>query len=691
MIHNRLFIVLACVLGLLLLDVHKAHAQFPTTPTTQGLDTTVSYDSQGRPIRKRNNTGNDSLKHRDPLEDSITISYRFFDSTRVRKLDSSINDFNTRYALPQTYLDLGNLGTPAQSLLFNPLLKPGFDPGFHGFDVYRYTIEDTRFYQTTRPYTELAYLLGSSSEQTGSILHTQNRSPNFNFAFNYRFELSPGKFRSQNTSFNNIRFNTSYISPNKRYSSYFIFIDNHVNSAFNGGIQNDSNLTALAGQTLNSPFAVDTRLANDVGKSSINPFSTGFVTGSKLAENIVMYRQQYDFGQKDSIVTDSSVIRLFYPRFRFQHTLKYSTFSYSFTDADVIDSNYQRYFNMQAVTGDTIAYKDSWRDLTNEVAIISYPEKNNLNQFLKVGAGWQSLQGKFTYYNGDTTFGLSQNNIYLNGEYRNRTRNQKWDVFASGQFFASGPYSGDYSALISLKSQISKKLGYLSVGFQNVNRSVSFIYDSRSSFPSLSSGNFSKENITHLFANIEVTALKMKLTGDYYAINNFPYFSNFFDAQQYSTLFNVLHISGEKKFPLSKYWNLYTEAHLQQKTGNAPVNLPTFFTRDRLVFEGNFFTNLYLAMGLELRYFTPYKVDNFSPFTGQFFNQNAFTLSNRPDMNVFLHFRIKSFKGFIRIENINTFSVANGSVGFNKYNYSSEHYPARTLWLHTGVWWNFIN
>lgn len=690
MIYLRLLCLMACSLFLLLVT-QKAKAQITNPGINPGLDTTVSYDSQGRPIRKRNNGGNDSLKHRDPLEDSITISFRYFDSTRVRKLDSSINDFTTRYPIPAQYLDLGNLGSASRSLFFNPILKPGFDPGFHAYDIYRYTIEDTKFYQTTRPYTELAYLLGSSSEQLGSVMHTQNRSPNFNIAFNYRFELSPGKFRNQNTNFNNIRFNTAYQSKNRRYSSYFIFISNKINAADNGGIQADSLLTNLSGKSLSSPFSLLTRLSPDVGQSGVNPFNTRIVTGTAFREAIVMYRQQYDFGQKDSIVTDSSVIRLFYPRFRVQHTIKYSSLSYAFSDVNVIDSNYERFFGMQAVTGDTLSYKDSWKDFTNELAIISYPEKNNLNQFLKLGAGIQNLQGKFMYYNGDTTFGITQNNIYLNGEYRNRTRNQKWDIAASGQFFATGAYAGDYAARISLKSQLSKKLGYLTVGFQNVNRSVSFVYDSRSSFPALSSGNFKKENITHLFADIDIPRLNVKLAGDYYAITNYPYFSSFFQASQDGSLFNILHLSAEKKFRLSKYWNLYSELHLQQKTGDAPVNIPNVYTRNRLVFEGNFFKNLFLATGLEMRYYTPYKIDNYSPFTGQFFYQDTTTFHNRPDVNLFLHFRIKGFKGFVRLENLNTFNIGQSGTGFTHYNYGAAHYPTRAMWLHIGIWWNFVN
>ena len=109
--------------------------------------------SSGAPSKK------DSLQKRDRFADSITIFYRYFDSTRNRTIDSSLNDFTTRFPQPYYYHHLGNYGTAAQSFLFNPLMKAGFDAGFHQYDMYKFTIENTKFYQTTRPYTELAYLL----------------------------------------------------------------------------------------------------------------------------------------------------------------------------------------------------------------------------------------------------------------------------------------------------------------------------------------------------------------------------------------------------------------------------------------------------------------------------------------------------------------------------------------------------
>jgi hypothetical protein len=76
---------------------------------------------------------------------------------------------------------------------------------------------------------------------------------------------------------------------------------------------------------------------------------------------------------------------------------------------------------------------------------------------------------------------------------------------------------------------------------------------------------------------------------------------------------------------------------------------------------------------------------------GQYFFQNTNTINNRPDINAFLHFRIKSFKGFLRAENLNTLSFEGGNIGFTKRNLMANDYVAPGLMIRFGVWWNFIN
>ena len=181
-----------------------------------------------------------------------------------------------------------------------------------------------------------------------------------------------------------------------------------------------------------------------------------------------------------------------------------------------------------------------------------------------------------------------------------------------------------------------------------------------------------------------------KLNAEYFAVNNYIYYDSFLTAKQDASLFNVLHISAEKKFKLSRHWNWYTDIHLQQTTGDPPVNIPFFYTRNRIAFEGNFFTNLFISTGIEVRYQTPYKADSYSPFLGQFMNQNHYSVTNRPDISAFMNFRIKSFKSFFRLENLNSLDTQNG-FKFDKRSFATEQYPYAGLWIRFGIWWNFVN
>jgi hypothetical protein len=648
-----------------------------TESTGDANNPDVVYDRQGRRLPNRNK-GNDSLQKRDQFADSITIYYRYFDSTNIRYLDSSINDFAKRFQQPYDYINLGNYGTAARSLLFSPLMKPGWDAGFHQYDVYAFTVENSKFYQTTRPFTELAYVLGSKSEQTIHLVHTQNKKTNFNFAFEYRFINAPGSFKNQNNNHNNIRLNAAYQSNNRKYGATFILVSNKHVSSENGGLINSTLLDSLA---FSNPFQLDTRMGAS-GAFSQNPFNTNISTGNRYNNSTFYLRQHYDLGKVDSIFNeeDSVYNKIFYSRVRLQHNLNISSFNYEFIDNNVNVANYATYFGLNLFNNNPLAFQNKWNIVTNEFNAITFPDKNNQAQFLKLGAALQNMKGSLG------TIRTTDYNIFITGEYRNRTKNKIWDIEASGNLYLNGLNGGDYHALVSLKRLLSKRVGFLELGFQNVNRTPSTIFNTQNNFFVSAIGVNKKENTVRLFAQYDNPAKHFKLAGEYFLVNNFAYFDSFFVAKQESTVINVLHVSAEKKFKISKHWNWYAELHVQQTTANAPINLPLILTRQRLAFEGNFYTNLFLSTGVELRYYTNYKAANYSPFTGQFFFQNTFSVANRPEINAFLHLRIKSFKAFVRLENINTLIPGSG-----KYNFSAQHYANNALWFRLGIWWNFVN
>lgn len=630
-------------------------------------------------------SANDSLRHRDNNEDSITISFRYLDSTRNYSLDSSVNDFSRRFPLPAAFINLGNTGTAARSLLFSPVLKSGFDPGFHSFDIYKWKLQDVRFFTTTRPYSELNYMLGSRAEQMISLVHTQNIKPNWNFLFQYRLINAPGFFQNQNSNHNNYLLTSRYQSKNLRYHNNFVLLASKLQAHENGGIVDTSDI--LNDPNFKERFNISTRIGGKKAFSA-NFFANKINTGNKYKESLLLFRQQYDLGKKDSVVTDSTVIPLFFPRVRFEHTIQLDRSTYTFQD-NAGDSLYYRAYYDTALRRlrDTFLLQDKWTLLSNDFSIYQFPDAKNLHQFIKMGLLVQTITGQHS--SGKVSFF----NTAGHAEYRNRTRNQRWDMEANGTLYFTGFNTGDFHAQVRLKRELGKKTGSLELGFENASRRPSFNFDDRSGFYLMkTAAELKKENNTRLLISYFLPALQLRLTGNYFLLTNYTYLRNYYEVQQESSLFNLLMVGVEKTIKLGRRWNWHAEIWLQQKIGDAPVNVPPLYTRNRIGYEGNLgFKNLAIAFGAEIRYRAPYKADDYSPALGQFFVQDSLTIRNQlPDIAAYVHFRIRPFTAFFRAENLNT-ARNMGGFGFTRNNLVAPYYPLPGLQIRLGVFWRFVN
>ncbi len=625
----------------------------------------------------------DSLRRRNKFEDSLTIYFRYLDSAGQYKLDSSISDYTSWFPVPAHHVHLGNNGSATRSLLFQPSLEPGWNSGLNSFDVYKWKLNDVRFFNTTRPYTNLGYMVGTRVEQVINVFHTQNIKPHWNASLGYRLINSPGIFKNQKTNHNNYLLTSLYDGPSKRYHNYFVLLANNLQAGENGGIVDKIFLDSI---DFEDRFSIPTKLGGDP-QFDRDFFGTQVTTGNNQKEFTALMRQQYDLGRKDSLVTDSTVIPLFYPRLRFEHTIQYDRLNYSFQDNVPDSTYYQDHYNITLnPVGDSVFVEDKWHKVSNDFSIYTFPDANNLQQYLKVGLSMENFQG--TLRNGKSSF----YNLIGHGIYRNKTRNGKWDMEASGKLYFTGLNAGDYHAYGSLQRQLGAKLGFLKLGFENANKSPSFLFDSRSHFYLLDAPkDFNKENISHAFGAYFLPNLKLQLQGHYYLVSNYTYLNGFYDLQQESSLFNFLQVSLQKPFTFGKSWNWYADIYLQKETGNAPINLPVFFTRQRFAYEGNLgFKNLRMSTGIEVKYHTPYKANGYSPLLSNFFYQDTTTITNRPDIAAYLHFRIRSFKAYIRAENLNSVSTQNG-FGFTRNNFAAPGYPNPGLLIRVGIFWTFVN
>ncbi|RYZ22673.1 MAG: hypothetical protein EOO16_08170 [Chitinophagaceae bacterium] len=671
----RCFRFLATLFVVVLAGAAPASAQLPGV-----LGTIQNGFPQGG-----NGTGNDSLRRRNKFEDSLTLTFRYLDTARRQTLDSGIVDFYSRFPVPFTHQWLGNTGGASKPFAFSPQISTGFDPGFHAYDAYKLTMDRVRFFTATRPYSEIGYVLGSKGQQTIDLLTTQNLKPTWNMSLRYRLVNSQGTFNNQNTNHNNYLLTSWYQSPNRRYNNYVVLLGNKLQAAENGGIVADS---LLDDEGFTDRFGIPTRLASGTSQNTGLLANTAINTGNRYSEFTALVRQQYDLGRRDSLVTDSTVIPLFYPRLRLEHTLTIGDYRYTFTDAVADSAFYKDAYGLRLPVDSgrvgTVWFRDHWKELTNDISIYQFPDPKNLNQYIRVGAAYQSLKGIVEEE-------LRYGNIWLHGEYRNRTRNGKWDLMASGKLHLTGYNSGDFHAFASLERLIGPRVGSLQVGGELNNRTPPFIYDNRSNFYfDADSKKFFKENTLRIFGNLSSPKLKAYLGAEYFLITNYLYVTGYRTMQQESAVFNLLRLTGRKTFAVGRRLFLDANVMVQQQAGDAAVHVPLLFGIGRLYYQGNLgFRNLTLAVGVESRYASPYKADAYSPVIGQFSYQDSVQLRNRPDLNAFFHFRIRGFKAFFRAENLNTLRFRQ-PAGFRQHNFGAPNYPYPGLIIRFGIYWSFV-
>jgi Putative porin len=225
------------------------------------------------------------------------------------------------------------------------------------------------------------------------------------------------------------------------------------------------------------------------------------------------------------------------------------------------------------------------------------------------------------------------------------------------------------------------------VYFNNVNRTPSFIFDNRSSFNIGNVNNYKKENIIS-FGGTSTNSI-VRIGFNNFLITNYAYFSDFKKSDQYSKPINILQIFASKKIKLKKNIFYYADATAQQTDNAAPIKVPLLFTRSRIAYEGSVYKNLRVSTGVEIRYYTPYKANNYSPLLGQFVPQDTFIVKNKPDIAAFMHFRIRSFSAYLRAENLNTANFTNG-FGFVDNNFAALHYPTQGFIIRFGIRWWFV-
>jgi hypothetical protein len=646
------------------LCVSKAQAQMP--PSTPGVlgnvrDTTA------------NKTNNTQWK-----DESAVVWYKMLNAAKRYYPDTSIHTFHRRPFLQPWNRDLGNMGGAARNLYFTPEYRVGPTLGYRAYDIYRYEVDSVPYYNTTRPYSVFTYRLGSKLEQVSRLMHSQNINPFWNITGQYQKINSQGFYKVQRSNHDNAFLSTNYKSRKQHYELNAAFTFNKEQQDENGGI---TDVTLLADDQYNDRKVIP-----------IN-FETGFSDKRSAISNMtrdmsVLLNHSYTVGQEDTLYNeDSTSLRYrLIPRFRITHRMEYRAEKHVYKDLRPDSLRYTGFFEASFVQNDSVYSEQRWNKIDNRVLLNGYFGQPGKQLAFSAGVGnrFDVFQTRFKTQP-EAPHNRSTTSNYIIGEIRKEILEEgQWGYNVNAQFYVTGRSAGDLFFHASVEKNM-KNFGTLNAGIQQQLQSSPYNYSfyANQYYQDSTFKVFDKESITQIYLNLYSDKLHLWGGVRNYAIANYMFLNSDLENSQYKPTFSVTQVWLRKQFNFGKFV-FDNEITYQERTGNAPVNIPRLMGRHQFAFESYMFKHaLKVAIGVEGRYHSPYSSAGYSPFRNRYYYQDAISISNTPEATVFFNFKIKQFRATIGLDQVQQYFTTNIIT--------TPNYPGQDAMLRFGFTWGLVN
>jgi hypothetical protein len=613
---------------------------------------------------------NDSLKKfQNKTDDNIHIVCFTQKDTARLALDSSIQCLHKNPLLSIWDIDLGNFASSSQSICFNPSLAPNRISGFQTQTHFKAQWPNFKYYNTTRPHTNLYYRLGSKQEQIIEVSHTQNPSPNWNITASYAKIGSPGMYKLQKTNHDVVKLSTHYMSNNKRYNLFGGLAYNKIQQDENGGILYDSllqyveyNNKRLLPVRLGQIEKNSAAMKNYYREASVNVEHSYFVGKTTIAYN------------KDS----AEKTTLFKPIFGVKHTL-YSTFEYQRFKDLLPDSLFYNKLNQKIfLNNDTIVSRYYTTQIGNQFMLQSNVTwKEKLFQ-IEAGYGIELASPQTKNFNA-----WYVNNFLIANLHKSAYAKKEWMYDAHAKFYFSGNAIGNLHLHAEAGRKFDGKLGILHIGFDQTIQQSPYIFSYYQSNFYVQQNKFNKQTITCLSGEYANTFLNIKLGVKNYLMRNYFYRDTNLSPKQFTNAIPLLQAHLDKQFRIRSF--VFDQSYLYQQVSNkSPIHLPQFSLRFRIAYENYIFKKkLQIATGIDVRYNTPFYIDQYNPIFNAFVPQYGQRFANVPQTSYFFNFKVKRYRASISFDELQQIFTT------NNINYPS--YPAQNFIMRFGFHWVFIN
>jgi len=323
-------------------------------------------------------------------------------------------------------------------------------------------------------------------------------------------------------------------------------------------------------------------------------------------------------------------------------------------------------------------------------------KKNNPKQKDLIEVG---LTHTFTKLRQEGAADSTINNIFLFGNVQ-FTPSDRLKINAYGHL-GIGQQAGDYYAKGDFLWD-TKKLGTLNLSLIQQLRTPSLV--NRRFYVTQNrvwQNDFSKTFENTLSGSYTIPKVNINLTANYHLIKNHIYFDNLAQPQQLDNDLNIFQLKVANQIDVWRF-HLQNTVYFQSATGSDVIRFPQVYSIHRLYLDLKLFKVMESQFGGEIRVNTPWKPDNFSPLTGQFYLQDNFQRAVQtengvvvadsenipfyPFVDVFYNFRIKDFRFFLVAENVMHFVPV-----YKDFHYTTYPYPVADFQMRFGFRWLFLD
>lgn len=591
-------------------------------------------------------------------------------------LIANIDKVNAIKKNNNTFQDLGNYGTAAQSIFYVMPTEIGTRLGYNVYDTYLWQPQNVKYYSSFSPYTELDVMLGGLGRSKANITVARNIRFNWSAGITYR-RVESNKVFGRNTRRNDSHVNnqtygffTQYTSINRRYrllanvSSY----DYEVNE--NGGYA-----TLIAAQDTSRDVMQN---LNELFDFNIAQWRYKVATQGepiRALQNRTLARVYQQYALFDSAKQD--YLQIF-------HIGEYSRQKNSYSDA-AFQTNYynsvpkqssflsgvypeQVYFDMPALFRPP-AVSDA------SVEVIKEPfYKTDFTQFdNRVGFKGKAANFDYRTYLRLRTYQMRHDFIApfkftdLNTGVISAINTATYEKDTlKNQYFAGGNlhYQFSDSAFLDveaeyllakdfrLKAEYTNK--FFTVGHEQALYSPTQVQKRIYGTFFKWDNDFLNTYSVRTYGQIQFKLPFMTLQPNvnFTNISNYVYFDQKAVSRQTTENISMLQLGLNVDFAWS-YWKMKANFLYSKNLGADLIRMPTFFTNAQLYYERMFFRGaLYGQVGMDIHYKSGFYGNAYMAPLQQFHLQDRFVVDDYVVADIFFNFKVSRAMLFMKVVNL---------------------------------------